>query len=107
MEIKQDTEIVLDNNLQEFLNECKKFDYKKVCINISHKDIPSSLTFPFGANGSVFTSPDIKYNGWSAIWEICDRFNFTGCGNLQQHTIPVSLGKGYFKLVKGNWKKII
>lgn len=88
-----------------FLEECKKEGYKKVAIQVSTEEIPNSITFPFGVYGSVFCLPEKRKNGWPSIWSICEKFEFRGCGNGQQHQIPTYLDKGFFVLKNGKWVK--
>lgn len=92
--------------LIEFLNEMQKYGYKKVCVNTSHSDVPNSVSFPFGPYGSAFALPEVNYQGWPAIWQVCEKFGFGGCGNSHQHSIPTDLDTGYYKLVSGKWKKV-
>lgn len=90
----------------EFLDEMAKYGYKQVCINKAHKDIPDSVSFPFGAYGSAFALPEVNYDGWPAIWKVCKKFGYGGCGNCHQHEIPTDIDAGYYKLVSGKWKKV-
>lgn len=92
--------------LIEFLDEMQKYGYKKVCVNTSHPDVPDSVSFPFGPYGSAFALPEVKHDGWPAIWKVCEKFGYAGCGNSHQHQIPTHLDAGYYKLVSGKWKKV-
>ena len=99
------TNVIGSDLLIQFLEECKKAGYKKVAIQVETEEIPDSMSFPFGVYGSVFCCPEKRKNDWPAIWQICEKFDFGGCGNGHQHQIPSYLDKGFFVLEKGNWIK--
>lgn len=102
---KYKADIMGSDLLIAFLDECKKAGYKKVAIQVRTEEIPDSITFPFGVDGNVFCMPEKRKDGWPAIWSICEKFKFGGCGNEHQHQIPTYLHKGFYVLENNRWVK--
>lgn len=100
------TTTIVNKPLQKFLKEMQKCGYNKVCINFAHADIPDSISFSFGPMYSAFALPEINVGGWPGIWSVCEKLEYSGCGNGHQHSIPMDLGCGYYKLVDKKWEKI-
>ena len=99
-----------------FLDECKKGGITKVTIGKKHHSVPASISFSFGAHGSVFQyvpkkNKDKKEgysNGWPPIWTACGKAGIsTGCGNPDQHQVnDISVIDGVYHLKNGEWHKV-
>lgn len=93
---------------QGFLDCCKKHRIKLVSIQMKTKEIQESMSFPFGAKGSVFAEE--KENNHYAIWRVCDEYNIGGgAGNASQMQISsmaqCKLIDGVYRLKDGKWFK--
>ncbi len=99
-----------------FLDKCLKVGLKRVCICVSNKIIPESISFPFGPRDSVFglkrkNAKTHDYNGWPAIWAAVEMANIGGgCGNSNQHQInkgaQYALDAGAYIRKNGKWVRL-
>lgn len=92
-----------------FLKICEKHDIKVVAINTISKRIPRSVSYPFGAYGSVFACGDSK-GGRPKIWDAVDEAGVGGgAGNTDQHQLSdkarVLLIDGVYSFKGGAWKR--
>ena len=93
----------------QFLNSCKEYGIKAVCIGVSHSIVPTSENFTFGTYGSVFAEERWpKDGGCPAIWRVCETMKIaSGCGNTSQHQADLSnLLEGAYEYKSGKWQKI-
>lgn len=91
----------------KFLALCGKHEIKAVCIGVANPIVKESVTFPFGASGSVFAEGRCK-NDWPVIWKVVEEAGISqGCGNTSQHGADISrLIEGAYQLKNGKWKMI-
>jgi hypothetical protein len=94
----------------EFLQECARVGLNKISIAKSHESIKESVTFPFGASGSVFgigINDSRDKQGWPAIWGVCERKGLGGgCGNSNQYQVDTTrLIEGVYHFKGGAWKR--
>lgn len=89
--------------LPKLLREFKKVGYTAITIGMSDKSVKSSINWGSGIQSNmIFSYPDIyKPEPWPAIWQVCEQFGLSGCGNSQQKQVSFS-EKG----IKYNWKSI-
>ena len=84
---------------RKLLDECKKVGYTRICIGCLDKRIAACRDWPFHPGDSIFASPDVRLDGWPAIWRICDKMGLSsGCGNGQQRQYKGNLTEGNYKL---------
>ena|SRR5271157_4866700 len=72
-----------------FLDCCKKYGITEVCIEETHRSVPTSIQWSKqgGFTGHVFTNY-VEYNGSPAIWQVCEEMEIAGsCGNVNEHSI--------------------
>jgi len=102
-----DTNILIGlSNTRRFLEACKEAGYTRIAIRVSTKDIPYSVDFCFGPQGSVFAWPNCNKGFWPAIWNIAQSFGCKSCGNGQQYQInDLNVIDGYYFLKDGHWIK--
>jgi len=95
----------------KLLTACKDKGITKLSICKRHKSVPSSMDFPFGAAGNLFTyipKDNRDRNGWPPIWDIAGSLGLkNGCGNSNQTQVKDSeLIDGVYHLKKGVWIRI-
>ena len=91
---------------EQLLKECRKAGYHQVAIARRAAPIRSCREYPFSTvEDSLFASPDIKIDGWPALWEIVrEQGLHMGCGNGQQaQCFQHGLEPGVFTLHQGRW----
>jgi hypothetical protein len=91
----------------QFLTKCKKYKITKVSIGRKHDSVESTVNWPFGHEGSVF-SDDVECKMWPAIWRVVEEMGISGgCGNLNQHNANTSrLIDGVYHLKDGKWMRV-
>lgn len=91
----------------KFLSKCSELKIKAVCVGVRHSIVPSSMTYPFGADGSVFAEGNDE-NGRVLAWQICEDMGIAGgCGNPGQHQADIeNILEGAYLYKKGKWQKV-
>ena len=91
-----------------FLSNCKKLGIKKVSIQRAHGSIPKSKDFPFGVEGSIFTTYSRDEHGTPNLWIAVGQSQIkSSCGNGDQTQCDCSnLVDGVYHLKEGRWKKV-
>ena len=85
---------------KKLLLACKKEGYRFVAIGQAWNRIKASKDFPWPSI-SIFCSPDVRRDGWPAIWDIARELGvYAGAGNYQQAQYKGALTHGKYDLSK-------
>ena len=92
----------------KFLRRCQKYGIKRVSISVRHKSIPASLnlSWPSDPWGFVFSAGDYRYDGWPALWRVCEELKVAGrSGGNNWHTVHMTSGlrPGVYHLRNKKW----
>lgn len=91
---------------RKFLDVCTEYGVDLVSIGERTDRIPESVSFPFGAEGSVFAEK--RDGNLPAIWRVAEKSGvYGGCGNHNQaqlnRTGQAMLINGVYEYKDGQW----
>lgn len=92
---------------EEVLAIAQSLDVDVVAIGKIH-ELVANEHWNFGYQGSIFTHPDARVDGWPAAWAISERARIgSGAGNTGQHQIMSgSVIDGVYRCVDGLWERV-
>lgn len=93
------------SKLQELLAMATEMDIRLVGIRMKHPLLKNE-SFPW-PDSSLFV-PDVRLNGWPAVWELAQRTGiWAGVGNHDQAAIKTAdLRPGVWQLQADGWVQI-
>ena len=111
LESKRELMLAVQESTMAFLAECSKAKIKKVCIGVRHNSLPHTVSWPFEAEGNVFSDDVDNKEGWPAIWDVTKHFGYDGgCGNANQYSLTnegeAQLADGAYHFKAGKWNRI-